>query len=52
MVCFKCKGGMFKECFSDPFSDTPDFQGWHCPVCGLIVDPLILFNRIYPPCAA
>jgi hypothetical protein len=49
MVCFKCNGWMFQERFSDPLSDAPDFQGWHCPVCGLIIDPLILFNRVHPP---
>ena len=49
MACLKCGGSMFREQFSDPFSDTPDFYGWHCPVCGLILDPLILLNRIHPP---
>jgi hypothetical protein len=41
---------MVKERFTDLLDDTGKmrFLGWRCVVCGEIMDPVILFNRVSP----
>ena len=41
--CQKCKGWMAFEKFYGP-NDV--FFGWHCTMCGNIIDPVILLHRI------
>lgn len=38
---------MIRESFEDIRDDTGamQFQGWRCPCCGEIIDPIILANR-------
>jgi len=38
---------MLQESFDDVRADTwlMEFHGWRCPVCGNVLDPVILANR-------
>ncbi len=51
MECPRCTGMMVAERFEDLQDDTGNlfFDGWHCLVCGEILDPLIAHNREKPP---
>lgn len=46
MVCPRCSGLMLQEVFVDFVGTDGSFEGWHCPVCGEIVDPVIASNRV------
>ncbi len=41
--CQKCKGWMDFEKF---YGMNEVFTGWHCLMCGDIIDPVILLHRI------
>ena len=47
MECERCHARMVEESFDDVKADTwlIEFQGWRCPVCGNVLDPVILANR-------
>jgi len=45
IICPRCKGCMEWNRF---ICKGEVFEGLHCLVCGEILDPLILFHRIYP----
>ena len=47
MPCPRCHSLTFAETFYDPQDDMGQlsFEGLRCPVCGEILDPLILENR-------
>lgn len=47
MECDRCHAMMLEESFEDVKADTwaISFQGWRCPVCGNVLDPVILANR-------
>ena len=48
MQCARCKGLMVIERFDDVRDDTGQihFEGLRCLLCGEIVDPMILTNRM------
>lgn len=48
MQCLRCGGLMISERFEDLGDDTGQicFYGLHCLICGEIVDPMILTNRM------
>ena len=48
MQCFRCDGLMIVEQFQDVADDTGQnyFNGFRCLVCGEILDPMILMNRL------
>jgi hypothetical protein len=41
--CRRCGGRMILEKF---FDVNNTFQGWHCLICGEILDPVILLHRL------
>jgi hypothetical protein len=41
--CQRCKGWMVFEKF---YGLNDGFFGWHCVMCGNIIDPVILLHRI------
>jgi len=43
MICHRCGGRMISEKFYDLSSI---FYGWHCVICGEILDPVILLHRL------
>jgi hypothetical protein len=43
MRCLRCNGRMVFEKFYDV---NNVFFGWHCVICGEIVDPVILLHRL------
>ncbi len=43
MSCHRCGGTMISEKFYDISSI---FVGWHCVICGEILDPVILLHRL------
>lgn len=43
MKCLRCGGRMLFEKFYDVSSV---FFGWHCVICGEILDPVILLHRL------
>ena len=43
MICHRCGGRMITEKFYDLSSI---FYGWHCVICGEILDPVILLHRL------
>lgn len=43
LCCQRCGGRMFFEKFYDVSSI---FYGWHCVMCGEILDPVILLHRL------
>jgi len=43
MLCQRCGGRMIFEKFYDVNSV---FFGWHCVICGEILDPVILLHRL------
>jgi hypothetical protein len=43
MACHRCGGRMISEKFYDLSSI---FYGWHCVICGEILDPVILLHRL------
>jgi len=51
MECPRCKGSMIDETFEDLRDDTGVFyfHGYRCMVCGEILDPVIMANRIRRP---
>ncbi len=51
MECPRCKGSMIDETFEDLRDDTGVFvfRGYRCMVCGEILDPVIMANRISRP---
>ena len=46
MECERCHAMMLEEAFEDIGADswTMKFHGWRCPVCGNVLDPVILEN--------
>ncbi len=48
MQCPRCEGLMIVERFCDLLDDTGQthFYGFRCLVCGEILDPMILTNRM------
>lgn len=46
MNCPRCRGNMVKEVFED-LRETGQFrfEGFRCPICGNIIDPVITQNR-------
>lgn len=46
MRCARCNGLMFRERYDDLLdSQGQAFDALHCPMCGDIVDPVILRHR-------
>jgi hypothetical protein len=47
MECERCHATMLQESFDDVKADAwlMEFHGWRCPVCGNVLDPVILANR-------
>ena len=47
MDCPRCGGFMINDQFLDFMDDTGEieFWGFHCVICGEILDPVILSNR-------
>lgn len=47
MECDRCHATMLEELFEDVNADTwtMGFEGWRCPMCGNVLDPVILANR-------
>jgi len=43
LCCHRCGGRMIFEKFYDVNSI---FYGWHCVICGEILDPVILLHRL------
>ncbi len=43
--CRRCQGRMAFEKF---YSEQNSFFGWHCVICGEILDPVILLHRLCP----
>jgi hypothetical protein len=43
MSCHRCGGRMISEKFYDL---NGIFIGWHCVICGEILDPVILLHRL------
>jgi hypothetical protein len=43
MCCHRCGGRMIFEKYYDVNSI---FYGWHCVMCGEIIDPVILLHRL------
>jgi hypothetical protein len=43
MICHRCGGRMVAEKFYDI---NGIFHGWHCLICGEILDPVILLHRL------
>ncbi len=41
--CHKCSGRMGFEKF---YGSNSSFYGWHCLLCGEILDPVILLHRL------
>ena len=48
MQCPKCEGLMSYEEFRDS-SRSDRFYGWRCIPCGIILDALILKNKVRKP---
>ncbi|MEO5658151.1 MAG: hypothetical protein ABIO65_00030 [Nitrospiria bacterium] len=48
MECRRCHGLMVSDRFTDLMDETGQmtFGGWRCLVCGEIVDPVIVTNRL------
>ena len=46
MICPRCDGLMLQEVFMDFADYDGSFEGWRCLVCGEIVDPVIVNNRV------
>ena len=51
MNCPRCNSIMVGDVFEDLSDDTGslNFNGWRCPICGDILDPLIIKNRVSRP---
>lgn len=47
MTCPRCQSAMFREVFGDYGNVTGPyvFTGWHCLICGTIIDELILTHQ-------
>lgn len=47
MECERCRAPMVYESFDDVKMDAwpAELHGWRCPVCGNVLDPVILANR-------
>lgn len=47
MECPRCKGMMFEDRFQDVKDEAGQmsFEGYRCPACGEVLDPVILKNR-------
>lgn len=47
MECERCHATMLQESFDDVKANAwpMEFHGWRCPVCGNVLDPVILANR-------
>ncbi len=47
MRCPRCAGLMVRDIFQDVLDETGamSFNGWRCPTCGEIMDPVILGHR-------
>ncbi len=43
MHCQRCNGRMAFEKF---YGENDSFFGWHCVICGDILDPIILLHRL------
>lgn len=43
MLCQRCNGPMAFEKF---YGENDSFFGWHCVICGDILDPVILLHRL------
>ena len=51
MKCLRCQSVMIKEVFED-YGDVQGayaFTGWHCMICGAIIDPVILSHQTVRP---
>ncbi len=51
MRCPRCSGLMVRDIFQDVLDETGtmSFNGWRCPSCGEIMDPVILSHRRHRP---
>src|SRR5512147_1654872 len=51
MGCPRCHNLMVEETFVDQKASltVSSFTGWRCPICGEILDPIILQNRTRHP---
>ncbi len=51
MECPRCTGSMIEETFDDMQDDTGQFyfRGLRCMICGEILDPVIVANRVHRP---
>jgi hypothetical protein len=51
MGCPRCHNLMVEETFVDQETSpsVSSFPGWHCLICGEILDPIILQNRTLHP---
>lgn len=47
MTCPRCRSAMFEEVFEDygDISGCYAFTGWHCLICGTIIDEVILGHQ-------
>jgi hypothetical protein len=43
ICCHRCDGPMMLEKF---YSENDSFYGWHCLICGAILDPVILLHYL------
>ncbi len=43
MICHRCGGRMISEKY---YELSSIFYGWHCVICGEILDPVILLHRL------
>ncbi len=50
-TCARCGGLLLTQHYMDLLDDTGqiDITAWHCTMCGEVIDPVILKNRISPP---
>jgi len=51
MTCQRCQGFMVVEFLQEPLEEWfgQDVTVWRCVICGDIVDPVVLANRVSPP---
>lgn len=50
MQCPRCQGTMVVDHFVDLATSGEIWMpGWRCLMCGEVIDPLILQNRLEPP---
>ncbi len=50
MECRRCRGLMVVDrCWDLQESMEISFSGWRCLICGEIIDPIIMQNRLHRP---